>query len=169
MPFLVSPEGIRLGNEIGQCIAATAAFMQEINVEMDMLEKIGDSDLTISPNILSDSDKVGKALTKVVDNLNGMFAEINNASGQVSAGSKQISDGAQTLAQGSTEQASSVQQLSSSISEIAQKTKENAEMADRAAVLATDIKGTAEKGSGQMDEMMTAVRDINTVIPVVCD
>ena len=148
-------------DELGQCIAATSEFVRELNGEMDLLEKVAGGDLTISPKALSERDRVGNSLVKVVDNLNDMFAETNNASGQVSAGSKQISDGAQTLAQGSTEQASSVQQLSSSISEIAQKTKENAEMADRAAVLATDIKGTAEKGSGQMDEMMTAVRDIN--------
>jgi len=148
-------------DEIGQCIAATASFMREINEEMDLLEKIGDGDLTIIPNILSDGDKVGKALTKVVDNLNNMFNEINNASSQVSAGSKQISDGAQTLAQGSTEQAASVEQLSASISDIAAKTKANAEMAGRAASLASTIKTSAEKGSGQMDEMMGAVKDIN--------
>jgi methyl-accepting chemotaxis protein len=97
----------------------------------------------------------------MVADLNNMFSEINNASGQVSAGSKQIADGAQSLAQGSTEQAASVQQLSASISDIATKTKENAEMAGRAANLAINIKTSAEKGSGQMDEMMTAVKDIN--------
>ncbi|MCL2248355.1 MAG: methyl-accepting chemotaxis protein [Oscillospiraceae bacterium] len=148
-------------DEIGQCISATALFMHEINEEMDLLEKIGDGDLTISPNVMSDEDKVGKALNKVVNSLNSMFSEINNASGQVSAGSKQISDGAQSLAQGSTEQAASVQQLSASISDIAAKTKTNAEMAGRAASLASNIKTSAEKGSGQMDEMMAAVKDIN--------
>jgi methyl-accepting chemotaxis protein len=55
-----------------------------------------------------------------------------------------------------------VQELSSSIAEIAQKTKDNAQMAERAATLGNDIKITAEKGSQQMDEMMLAVKDINT-------
>ena len=148
-------------DEPGQCIAATSLFMREINSEMDMLERIGEGDLTIEPNILSESDKVGKALTKVVDNLNNMFSEIQSSTSQVATGSKQIADGSQSLAQGSTEQAASVQQLSSSISEIAKKTKENAEMAGRAATLANDIKASAEKGSGQMGEMMKAVKDIN--------
>jgi methyl-accepting chemotaxis protein len=75
--------------------------------------------------------------------------------------SKQIADGSQSLAQGSTEKAASVQQLSASITEIADKTKDNAEKAERAAMLAGDIKISAEKGSTQMDEMMTAVKDIN--------
>jgi len=149
-------------DEIGQCISATSSFMKEINHEMELLEKIGEGDLTITPNILSDKDKVGIALTAVTDNLNNMFGEINSSTQQVASGSKQIADGAQSLAQGSTEQAASVQQLSSSISEIAQKTKANAEMAGRAASLATDIKSSAEKGSQQMDEMMSAVKDIST-------
>jgi methyl-accepting chemotaxis protein len=148
-------------DELGQCISATATFVDEITRGMDLLEKIGDGDLTISPNISSENDKVGKALAKVVENLNNMFGEIHIATTQVSTGSKQIADGSQSLAQGSTEQAASVQKLSSSIMEIAQKTKSNADMASRAAMLANDIKSSAEKGSRQMDEMMTAVRDIN--------
>jgi len=148
-------------DELGQCIAATSEFMHEINEEMDLLEKIGGGDLTITPKVLSEHDKVGKALNKVVDNLNNMFSEIQSSTNQVATGSKQIADGAQSLAQGSTEQAASVQQLSSSITAIAQKTKENADMASRAASLASNIKTSAEKGSGQMSEMMMAVRDIN--------
>jgi methyl-accepting chemotaxis protein len=86
---------------------------------------------------------------------------ISRVSGSFVIASKQISNGAQTLAQGSTEQAASVQQLSSSITEIALKTKDNAEMAGRASALANTIKGNAEKGSRQMDEMMGAVKEIN--------
>jgi len=148
-------------DELGETLKATHEFVLEIIHEMDDLEKIANGDLSIVPNILSERDKVGNALTKVVDNLNGMFAEINSATGQVSVGSKQIADGAQTLAQGSTEQAASVQQLSASIGEIALKTKENAEKAERAASLASTIMSNAEKGSRQMSEMTEAVREIN--------
>jgi len=148
-------------DELGQCIGATAEFLGSINKEMDLLEKIADGDLTIEPYVLSEKDKIGKALSKVTDNLNDMFTEIHNASGQVSTGSKQIADGAQVLAQGSTEQASSMQQLSASIADIAKKTKDNAGIAGRTAQMSTTIKESAEKGSRQMDEMITAVSEIN--------
>ncbi|MCL2578675.1 MAG: methyl-accepting chemotaxis protein [Oscillospiraceae bacterium] len=163
-----SPEDVKviqafaeIKDELGQCIGATAAFVGEVNHEMDMLEKVGDGDLTITPNILSEQDRVGKALTKVIDNLNSMFSEINLASGQVSSGSQQIANGAQTLAQGSTEQAATVEELSASASEIADKTKANAQMAAKAADLATTIKNNAEKGSRQMDDMVAAVEEIS--------
>ena len=148
-------------DEIGQTIKGSTTFIGLVTTIATELETVANGDLTSTLTPVSNKDVMGNALVKMLANLNNMFAEINNASGQVSSGSKQISDGAQSLAQGSTEQAASVQQLSSSISEIAQKTKENAEMAGRAASLASNIKTSAEKGSGQMDEMMTAVKDIN--------
>jgi len=148
-------------DELGLCIGSTATFIGELNAEMDMLERVADGDLTVNPNILSENDKVGKALTKVVSNLNNMLAEISNSSGQVSSGSQQIADGSQSLAQGSTEQAATVQELSASITEIAEKTKDNATMADKAASLASTIKDNAERGSRQMDEMVSAVNEIS--------
>jgi len=148
-------------DEIGETIKYTGEFVFEIVAVAEELRVIAGGDLSHSANMVSDKDTIGTELNNMLTSLNTMFKEINNASGQVSAGSKQIADGAQSLAQGSTEQAASVQQLSASIHEIADKTKENAEMAGRAANLASNIKTSAEKGSGQMDEMMNAVRDIN--------
>ena len=148
-------------DELGTLSHAVDEFINELTHEMEMLEQVADGDLTITPNILSDKDVVGKSLTKVVDNLNNMFAEINIASAQVSTGSSQIADGAQMLAQGSTEQAATVEELSATISEIAGQTNANAEMASKAAELAVTIKDSAEKGNKQMDEMVGAVNEIS--------
>ena len=90
-----------------------------------------------------------------------LVEQIEDVSRSFVFASRQIADGSQALAQGSTEQAASIDRLSLSIGEIADKTKANAEMADRAASLANTIKQNAEKGSLQMDEMTSAVRDIN--------
>ena len=148
-------------DEIGRCIGAIAKFVDELNRERDTLEKIADGDLTITPSLLSDRDRVGKSIAKVLDNLNSMFGEIQSSTAQVSTGSKQVADGAQSLAQGATEQAAAIQQLSSSIAEIAERTKENASIADQTAKLSATIKENAEKGSRQMAEMITAVSEIN--------
>ncbi len=152
----------KVKDEIGQTIAASSAFIQNMTNVSKVLESIADGDLTINPSVLTDRDVMGVSLKKMVDNLNNMFSEINNSTAQVSSGAKQIADGSQALAQGSTEQAASVEELSASITEIAEQTKTNAAMADKAATLANTIKANAEKGSAQMDEMTNAVREINT-------
>jgi methyl-accepting chemotaxis protein len=90
-----------------------------------------------------------------------MFAEINASASQVSTGAKQIAGGAQALAQGSTEQAPATEQLSASIGDVADKTNQNARIAREAAGLSGEIRGSAEIGAAQMDNMMQAVKDIN--------
>ena len=148
-------------DEIAQCISGAAAFVEHV-VDIDKnLGLIAAGDLTADAVLLSDRDTMGLSLRKTLESLNMMFSEINTATGQVAEGSKQIADGAQALAQGSTEQAATVEELSASISEIAEKTNNNAKMADQTAALANSIMTKAEKGSQQMDEMMTAVNEIS--------
>jgi len=150
-----------LKDEIGQTIAAVASFVKRVNEVASSLEKISNNDLTTELPLLSDRDTMGLSLNKMINTLNTMFIEINSSTGQVTTGSNQIAESAQSLAQGSTEQAASIEQLSASISEIARKTKDNADLAERAADLAHTIKDTAEDGSRQMNEMISAVKDIN--------
>jgi X-X-X-Leu-X-X-Gly heptad repeat protein len=90
-----------------------------------------------------------------------LVGHIKEASQSFVTGAGQIADGAQALASGATEQAASIEELSSSMAEIAEKTKHNAEIAEKTAALADEIKGNAEKGSRQMEDMIAAVKDIN--------
>jgi len=151
----------QLKDEIGQAIAGSAAFVEHVTNVAGNLETIASGDLTVDVKMLSSSDTMGKSMSQMVDNLNKMFGNIQTSTGQVSSGAKQVADGAQSLAQGSTEQAASIQELSSSITEIANKTKENAEIATRTATLSETIKASALKGSTQMDDMISAVQEIN--------
>jgi len=148
-------------DEIGETVASASAFINHITDATNNLEIIADGDLTIDVHTLSEEDALGNSMKNMVAHLNSMFGEINTATAQVSGASKQIADGAQALAQGSTEQAASIEELSSSITEIAERTKENAEIAEKTSVLSNSIKESAEKGSLQMDEMITAVKEIN--------
>jgi methyl-accepting chemotaxis protein len=148
-------------DEIGMTISGASALIGHITRIADELETIASGDLTIEVETLSDKDKMGNSLYFMVDSLNRTFSEIDTSAQQVTAGSKQVSNGAQNLAKGSTEQAGSIQQLSESIAEIAEKTKGNAATADKTSKLSTEIKENAEKGSRQMNEMMSAVHEIN--------
>ncbi len=148
-------------DEIGQTMNAFTRMMRKFVYYGETVDLVAHRDLTVAVDTMGPDDTFGNAIAGMVDNLNDMFAEIKVASAQVATGSTQIADGAQALAQGSTEQAATVQELSASISEIAEKTHENAVMASDAAKLANTIMDNAEKGSQQMNEMTTAVNEIN--------
>ncbi|MDR2908365.1 MAG: methyl-accepting chemotaxis protein, partial [Oscillospiraceae bacterium] len=151
----------KIKDEIGMVIRQTASFVTHVTHISAVLESFSNGDLSASIKPLSDKDTLGISLDKMGSSLNRMFGEVNHSTEQVSGGAQQISDGAQALAQGSAEQAATVQNLSASISEVAIKTRENAEMAGRASDMAMEIKDTAEKGSRQMSDMMSAVNEIN--------
>jgi methyl-accepting chemotaxis protein len=126
-----------------------------------VLARIAEGDYTSKVETRSEKDVINLAIELVVDGTLDTLQKVASAGVQLSEGSKQIADGAQTLAQGSIEQAASVERLSASLSGVSDKTRENAGLAGRASALANTIKHNAEKGSGQMNDMMDAARDIN--------
>jgi methyl-accepting chemotaxis protein len=157
---IISKYGL-VKDELGQLIEAAASFVQRVNGVSKTLETIADGDLTAEIVSLSDKDVLGLSLQKIVASLNRTFSEFNISAARVSTNARHVSYSAQTLAQGATEQAASIEELSSSITEVAGNTKKNASKAGQATKLADTIKGNAEKGRRQMDEMMSAVSDIN--------
>jgi len=118
--------------------------------------------LTAEIEPLSDNDVMGQSLEHMVDGLNYMFGEVHVATNQANMGSKHVAYGAQALAQNSAEQSASVENLSRAIYEIAQKTEDNFATAEKTSKLTDTIKENAEKGARQMDELIAAVREINT-------
>ena len=148
-------------DEVGELFRSYVKLCEYIGEIRDDLKMIADGNLGVSIKVRSKKDILSQSLQTMVAYLNGMLRDIRDSSDQVSSGSGQISNSAQTLAQGASEQAATVQQLSASIHEITGKTKASAEMAEKAAGLASEIKTSAEKGSRQMDEMVSAVGEIS--------
>jgi methyl-accepting chemotaxis protein len=163
-------------DEIGQCMKDFTMMMRKLSYYGEAVNHVALQDLSNNVDTLGERDTFGNALRQMLGNFNAVFGEINMATVQVSQGSAQIADGAQSLAQGTTEQAATVQELSASMTDIASKTKNNAARAEHAAELAGTIKISAEKGSRQMAEMVSAVNEItlasqniNKVMKVIDD
>jgi methyl-accepting chemotaxis protein len=148
-------------DEIGVAMAGVSAFVEHVKKVSRNLEIVAEGDLTVRAATLSAQDTMSNSMNKMLDSLNEMFGEIKNASGQVTDGASQIADGASALASGSTVQAATVEQLSASIEDIAAKTRENAARSDSAARLANTIMANAERGNMQMEQMISAVGEIN--------
>ena len=155
-------EDATIGDELGQMAAAFSKMMDAIIEKIQALEKVAEGDLTADVSLASDTDTLGNAIVKMINNLNSMFSDINTASDQVATGVSQVATGAQSLAQASTEQATTVDGLSNSINDVAHKTGENTQRAVQAAELSTTIERNAKDGSQQMGRMIEAVQDINT-------
>jgi len=152
-------------DEVGILSASAILLSEALQGFGELLDKMASGDMTAEAEILTEKDILSISLKKIIDNLNEVLSEINTtiktASIRISSESRQIADSLQTFADSSIEQASTVSELSENTGDIAEKTKANADMANKASTLANTIKDNAEKSSRQMDDMMTAVNEIN--------
>ena len=116
-------------DEIAQLADSLLSMVNSNKTQVEALVSIADGDLTVNVVPRCDSDIMGNAILKMLNNLSGMFSDVNTATDQVSGGARQIADGAQALASGSTQQAATVDELSTSIAQVLIQTRENAQNA----------------------------------------
>ncbi len=141
--------------------AAMQNMLKTLTEKADLAGLISKGDLTQDIQLASDKDTLGMALQAMSDNLNRIIGEVSNAADQISSGASQVSDSSQSLSQGATEQAASLEQITSSVNMMLDQTKTNAENSRQASQLAEEAKVSAEKGNDQMQDMITAMNDIN--------
>lgn len=148
-------------DEFGDLVDEYTKVVENIKIQAKVAEEVSNGNLmvTVVPN--SPDDLLGNSLKKLVeDNLNTL-TNISDAGSQVTVSSSQVASASQALAQGSTEQASAIEEITASIDEIAEKTKQNAEEANSAAGLVVQAIGEVKQGNVQMQDMISAMRDIN--------
>lgn len=148
-------------NEFGKLTGNFAAMIQTMKEQAAVLGEIekGNYDITIKPR--SEADVLGKSMLSFLQKNSQTIQRIRNATYQVSAGSEQVSMASQSIAQGATEQASAIEEITVSVASIADRTKVNAENINIANNLVTNAKTEAVVASEQMEEMISAMKEIN--------
>ncbi|HIJ77994.1 MAG: methyl-accepting chemotaxis protein [Desulfobulbaceae bacterium] len=150
------------GDEIGIMAKTMDSFADNLQNEMvHALQKLAAGDLTFEANPRDEDDAIRNSLKKTGDDLNKIISDILVATEQIASGSGQVSDASQALSQGATEQAASLEEITSSMTQMASQTTTNAENATQANQLATQTRDAAEKGNGQMQQMVSAMGEIN--------
>lgn len=148
-------------DEIGSLALSFSKMIDNIRGQALVAEKIADGDLTINVDVKSDKDLLGLKLREIVEKNNEVLSNVVSAADQVASGARQVSDSSMALSQGAAEQASSIEELTASLEEISTQTEQNAANANQANELAETAKANAEKGNGQMQEMLKAMEEIN--------
>ncbi|MGE5474397.1 MAG: methyl-accepting chemotaxis protein [Ignavibacteriales bacterium] len=117
--------------------------------------------ITLKQDYKGDFIQMRDAVLVTIRSFNEFIGDINSAADQVASGSKQVSISSQELSHGSTQQASSVEEITAAMTQIAAQTKQNALSANEANELSIKVHDEAQRGNGQMHEMLKAMDDIN--------
>lgn len=139
------------------------AVLKPIEEAAECLKEMSNGNLNVEVkgNYQGDHAIIKDALNGTIDAMNDILGQVSVAVEQVSAGSREIATSSQALSQGATESASAVEEISASMQEMGSQTNQNAENATQANQLAVLARDNAEKGNGQMTQMVKAMGDIN--------
>ncbi|MCH7786387.1 MAG: CHASE3 domain-containing protein, partial [Chloroflexi bacterium] len=147
-------------DEIGE-MARSYRDMQEYLQEISQLvEQVGDGDLTVDVKPKSEKDALGNALSGMVTNLRGLVGQVQNTAGNLASASGQLSNAAeqagnatqgistasQQLAKGAEDQNQGIeqtnnamQQLSTAIDQIARGSQEQAAGVDQTSNMGNQV------------------------------
>ena len=148
-------------DEFGELVDKYRQVVDNIKYQAKIAEEVSSGNLTVTVEPRSSDDVLNISLKKLVNDNLRTLSNISEAGHQVTVSSSQVASASQALAQGSTEQASAIEEITASIDEIAEKTKQNAEQATEAANLVENAIEDVKKGNKQMEDMMSAMKDIN--------
>ncbi|MEW6182068.1 MAG: methyl-accepting chemotaxis protein [Bacillota bacterium] len=139
------------------------ALIHPVNEAAECLKEMarGNMDVAMTGDYQGDYANIKNALNATIDAINEILGQVRIAVEQVANGSRQISDSSQELSQGASESATTLQEITASMQEVTAQTKHNADNATHANQLAGQARLSAEKGNGQMSEMVNAMNDIN--------
>ena len=157
----VAAELRQRGDEIGRLAHAVQLIVDGERTQAGMCSDIAGGNWNQSITLRSDNDRLGMAMQQMIDKINETLAAINDAAVQVGSGSSQLSDASQSLSQATTESAASLQEITASITEIGSQTRQNSENAQQANHLATAARTSAAKGGERMEEMNSAMHNLN--------
>ena len=156
-----------LSVELGDASAARGiqksltGLVSSLRVKSAALKRIASGDLSFESDLASEADEVGISLRTMLASLNDLLAQVAGSVDQLAAGSSQVSEAAVSLSQGAAEQAASIEEISASLTQINGQTKQNSGNALQVKALAKTSRERADKGNGQMKELVVAMDDIN--------
>lgn len=149
------------GDEFGVMLDELQMIINNIKYQTNVVQEVADGNLDIEVRPKSEEDAMGIALKQLVSRNRHALSNISDGATQVTTSASQVASASEALAQGSTEQASAIEEITASINDIAEKTKQNADEANTAAKLMAQAIGSVQKGNAQMQEMVTAMEQIN--------
>lgn len=148
-------------DELGGLADSLIKMQANIKAQAEVAHIISEGELDMEFASNGESDLLGNAIVTMINEENRVMGGISESVMQIGSGSKEVASASQSLAQGSTEQASAIQQITASITDITERTRVNAEDAKNANELVLLARTDATESTGKMQEMITAMADIN--------
>lgn len=161
---------VQSDDEVGDVAASIQKTVLQLKNYIDYIEEItsilteisdGNLSFVLKQDYAGNFAPVKDALLRISATLTEAICNIENSAQEVAAQAGQISVSAEAFAGGASDQADSVEALQTAVTDIATKVETNAENAVTANEKAKEVGKLIEVCNSQMQEMITAMQDIN--------
>jgi methyl-accepting chemotaxis protein len=152
---------LKRNDELGHMSNATLKLINNQQHQVHTAERIADGDLTHPVKLASDKDVLGKALSKMLDNLLNLTISIKAISHQVNLTSEDLHGDGKHLAEGSTEQLASVSSISAALHEIDNRIQVTAKSATDMNQQGYKTLVSAKQGNEQMRQLVLSLKAIH--------
>ena len=148
-------------DEVGQLSVALNEMSDSLQRQVKVAERISEGDLDLEVTLSSQNDQLGKALQKMVRNLNNLIIEVQSNATQITGSSAQVSELSHNLSDGAANSASSITEISAAMTQMAAQTNENAENAEKADEQSQSSRSDAGQSDQLMSELISAMGEID--------
>jgi methyl-accepting chemotaxis protein/PAS domain-containing protein len=146
-------------NSVNDVLDSVLGPVRKIREQLGSVAR-GDLTAYVNEDYAGEHAALRDALNLSLDGLNELLGQVSTATNQISSSSTQVAAAAQDLSQGASEQAATVEEISAQMAQITAQTQQNADHATQANQLAVAARDGARVGDRRMNEMLTAMREI---------
>ncbi|MFD2110299.1 methyl-accepting chemotaxis protein [Thiorhodococcus fuscus] len=150
----------RSADEVGQLTNNLDEMANSLQERAELAEQISQGELDLDVRLASDKDQLGIALSRMVENLNQLVAQVQSGATLITDKAQAVSDLSQSFASGATQSAASVTEISATINQMAGQIRQSSEKADRANALSKSTEQAAQQGNALMEGLRSAMQDI---------
>ena len=147
-------------DEMGKLQVSMFNMSRALNKMADAATDMADGNLAVRVDPQSERDVLGNALSRMIDKLRQMIAEVSQGANGLNAAAQQVSSASQSLSQGTSEQAASVEETSASLEEMSASITRNAENSKEMEKIAVKGAVDAEESGRSVQETVEAMKQI---------
>ncbi len=150
----------KLVSSLSVCTSVTQHYLTDIS---DKLERLSEGDFTveITEDYKGDYNRIKVSMQEIIKSLRETLGEIGVVSKQVDIGAKSVSDSSISLAEGVASQTQSLKELGDKMTEMIDRVRVMDNDTAEARGLANETKNRIEESSREMDDLLSAMRDIS--------
>lgn len=157
----------RADDEIGKLINSLAVsteitqhYLNDISSKLESLSQ-GDFTVNVIEDYIGDYIYIKQSLEKIISSMRHALKEIEVVSRQVDIGAQSVSHSSIALAEGVAKQTQSMKELGEEMAAMIERVRETDKDTAEASELANEAKDKIEESSKEMEQLLTAMRDIS--------